>query len=166
MVRKATILALAVLMLSGCGSFWEDQGTAAVSNADARRAQAEAARQNAEAAIIDAQARGALAESQARALTQSVNAVVDLADDGEYVGAFAAIAFAVLGFAGWAIWATHRHPAPPARKKAVIEAGGRLLQLEQGADETPAAFVWRVEQIAARMEANERQLAHWDPDGR
>jgi len=83
----------------------------------------------------------------------------------------AAISFAILAFAGLTIWATHRHPAmpapPPARKMAVIEAGGQRLQLEQGADETPAAFVWRVEQIAARMEASEqRQLAHWDPDGR
>ena len=171
MIRITTILLLAVLMLSGCGSFWEDQGTAAVSNADARRAQAEAARQNAQAAIIDAEARGAMAESQADALRQSVDAVVNLADDGEYVWAFAAITFAVLAFAGLTIWATHRQPAipapPPARKMARIEAGGRLLQLEQGADETPAAFVWRVEQIAARMEASEqRQLARWDPDER
>lgn len=172
-VRRTIILALAMLLLTGCGSFWEDQGTAAVTSASARRAQAEAARENARAAIIDAEARGAMAESQADALRQSVDAVVNLADDGEYVGMFAAIAFAVLAFAGWTIWATHRHPAmpappPPARRVAVIEAGGQRLQLEQAADETPAMFVWRVEEIAARMEANEqsREVARWDPEGR
>ena len=167
MVRRMTILALAGLLLTGCGGFWEDQGTAAVTGAEARRAQAEAARQNAQAAIIDAEARGAMADATGRALEKSVDAVVDLADDGEYVAAFAAISFAVLAFAGAVIWVTHRQPAIPARKTARIEAGGRLLQLEQGTDETPAAFVFRVQEIAARMEASEqRQLARWDPDER
>lgn len=170
MVKILIVIMAGLVLLSGCASFWEDQGTAAVTGAEARRAQAEAAQENARAAIIDAEARGTMAESQAQALTQSVDAVVDLADDGEYVGAFAAIAFAVLGFASLVIWVTHRRPAmpaPPPRKMAVIEAGGQRLQLEQGADETPAAFVWRVQQIAAHMETNEqRQLARWEPNER
>lgn len=165
MRTKVLIVIMAGLLLTGCAGFWEDQGTASRTSAEARLRQAEAARQNAQAAILDAEARGALAESQAQALTQSIDAVTDLADDGEYVGLFAGIAFAVLGFAGWAIWATHRRPAmPAARKMAVIEAGGQRLQLEQGSDETTAAFVFRVQQIAAQMEASEqRQLARWQP---
>lgn len=171
-MRRLTVIAviLAGLVLAGCGSFWEAQGDASRTSAEARLRQAEAERQNAQAAIIDAEARGAMAESQAQALTTAMDANVDitrqaisLADNGEYVWLFAALAFGVLAFAGWTIWAMARRPAsqaaPPApRQVAIIEAAGERLRLEQGEQETPAAFVFRVEQIAARAAERERKL--------
>lgn len=172
-MRRSTVILviLAGLVLAGCGSFWEAQGDASRTSAEARLRQAEAERQNAQAAIIDAEARGAMAESQAQALTTAMDANVDitrqaisLADNGEYVWLFAALAFGVLAFAGWTIWAMARRPvsqaAAPAlpRQIAIIEAAGERLRLEQGEQETPAAFVFRVEQIAARAAERERKL--------
>jgi hypothetical protein len=159
-VRILIVIMAGLLLLTGCGSYWEDQGTAAVRNASARQAQAEAARQNAEAAIIEARAQGALAESQAQALTQSVGAVVDLADDGEYVVVFAGIAFAVLAFAGWAIWAMARRPAaaapPPVerhqpRQWLTIETTGGPVRMIQEPHETQQEFTLRVALLAARL---------------
>ena len=72
------VMIAAVLLLAGCGSFWEAQGDASRANAQAALRRADAERQNAEAAIIDAQARGSLAESQAQALTTTIDANADL----------------------------------------------------------------------------------------
>jgi len=118
-----TILAAAVL-LAGCGSFWEDQGAASRTSAEARLRQAEAERQNAQAAIIDAEARGALAQSQARALTTAMDAnasltrqAVALADRGEYVWLGAGLAVLGLVIGGLGVGLAARRPgggvAPP-----------------------------------------------------
>lgn len=166
MVKTLIVIMAGLVLLSGCGSFWEDQGTAAVRNANARQAQAEAARQNAQAAIIEAQAQGALAESQADALRTSVDAVVDLADDGEYVMVFAALAFGVLAFAGLAIWVTHRRsaaaPAPPPaaeqrRQWLTIETQSGPVRMIQEPHETPQEFTLRVALLAARLSELETQ---------
>lgn len=172
MVRKLLILIMASVMLTGCAGFWDDQGEASRTSAEARLRQAEAARQNAQAAIIDAEARGALAASQAEALRTTIDAnsdlmrqAVDLADNGEYVWLFAAVALGVLAFAGWAIWATHRRPAavaPPApagpRQVARIETVQGQWLLEQGEGESHAAFLMRVQALAAQAAARERVL--------
>ncbi len=173
-MRRSTVILviLAGLVLAGCGSFWEAQGDASRTSAEARLRQAEAERQNAQAAIIDAEARGAMAESQSRALTTAMDANVDitkqaisLADNGEYVWLFAALAFGVLGFAGWTIWMMARRPAaapaaaPPApRQIAVIEAAGRRFELEQGEGESHAAFLFRVQVLAERAAEREQKL--------
>lgn len=171
MVRLLVVFMVATIVLAGCGSFWEDQGTASRTSADARLGQAEAARQNAQAAIIDAQGRGALAESQAHALRTTIDAnadltrqAVSLADNGEYVWLFAGLAFGVLGFAGWTIWMMARRPAsapaaaPAPRQIAVIEAAGERFQLEQGEQESHAAFLFRVQVLAERAAEREQKL--------
>jgi hypothetical protein len=165
-IRTIIVGLIAILLLSGCGDFWRDQGRAAVGNATARQSQARAAQQNAEAAIIDAEARGAMAESQARALEQSVGAVVDLADDGEYVAVFAGIALAALVLAGVTVWAVMRRPVPVEKradqdqlKIAVIEmADGVRWQLEQGPQESHAAFLLRLQLLAVDAAQREQQL--------
>lgn len=172
-MRKATVIAviLAGLVLAGCGSFWEAQGEASRTSAQARLRQAEAERQNAQAAIIDAEARGALAQSQADALRTTINAnasltrqAVALADRSEYVWIFVGLAFAVLAFAGWTIWMMGRRPAaapaaaPAPRQIAVIEAAGERFQLEQGEQESHAAFLFRVQVLAERAAEREQKL--------
>jgi hypothetical protein len=154
------------VLLSGCGSFWEDQGTASRTSAEARLRSAEAARQNAQAAIIDAESRGAMAESQAAALRQSVDAVVDLADDGDTVLVLAIVMLAVLAFAGWAVWHVARRPvaapqyqAPPQpRQIATVETVEGRFQIEQAPQETHAAFLLRVQLLAAQAAQREQAL--------
>ena len=168
---RILVVFMAALLLAGCGSFWEYQGEASRTASEARLRQAEAARQNAAAAIIDAEGRGQLAESQARALTTTINANADLtrqavalADSSEYVWLFAGLAFAVLGFAGWTIWMMARRPAaaateaPAPRRIAVIEAAGGRFQLEQGEQESHAAFLFRVNALAERVAEREQKL--------
>jgi Flp pilus assembly protein TadB len=98
-MKKTFIVLLASLViLTGCDGFWKSQGDAAKSNAEARRIAAQAERDNAQAAIIDAQSRGTLAESQAQALTTSVDAVVQLSTvDDKYATIFALLLFVVVG---------------------------------------------------------------------
>lgn len=162
MVRRLVILMLVGMMLAGCGSYWEDQGTASRTSAEARLRQAEAARENARAAIIDAEARGSLAESQAYALRSSIDSLVDLADDGEYVWLFAGLAFGVLAFAGWAIWATHRRPAaPPAetpRQIVMLETAQGPVRMIREQQETPEQFALRVAMLATQLSAQEQAL--------
>ena len=167
-----SVLALLALVLSGCGPFWESQGAASEANAQAALRRAEAERQNAQAAIIDAEGRGALAESQAHALRTTIDANADLtrqavnmADSSEYVWLFAGLGFAVLGFAGWTIWLMARRPAaaapaaaPAPRQIAVIEAAGERFQLEQGEQESHAAFLFRVQVLAERAAEREQKL--------
>jgi len=171
-----TILAAAVL-LAGCGSFWEDQGAASRTAAEARLRQAEAQRQNAQAAIIDAEARGALADSQARALTTAMDANADLtrqavalADRSEilWLGAGLAVLGLVIGGLGLLLAARRpvvvvpTAPAPPARQLSqprpgiIIESdvGGRLL-VEPEEGETRYYYMQRVRQIAAAIKAAE-----------
>lgn len=156
------VVVCGMLVMAGCGSFWEDQGTASRTSAEARLRQAEAARQNAQAAIIDAQARGALADSQADALRSSIDSLVDLADDGEYVWLFAGLAFAILAFAGWAIWATHRRPAAPPpeapRQIVMLETPAGPVRMIREARETPEQFALRVALLAAQLSTQERTL--------
>jgi hypothetical protein len=156
------------MLLSGCGSFWEDQGTASRLSAEARRASALAAQRDAEAAIIDAEARGAMAESQADALRQSVGAVVDLADDGEYIALFAGVMLAVLAFTGFVIWATHRRPVvashyeplPQSRQIATIkdDRDRIMFEIEQQPHETTAQFQVRLYLLAAQAAQREEAL--------
>ncbi len=167
MIKLLLPLLAITLFLAGCGSYWTDQGAASRTSAEARLRQAEAARQNAQAAIIDAEARGALAASQAEALRSTIDAnsdlmhqAVRLADNSEYVWLFAGLAFGVLGFAGWAIWAAHRRPAAAethaaARQIATIETMQSSLRLVQEPGETHAAFLLRVN--AAAFAAAERE---------
>lgn len=106
MRRKMLVLLAAAtiaIAAAGCGDYWRDQGSAARTAAQARMGQAEAARQNAQAAIIDAEARGALAESQARALTGAMDAntelartAVSIADNSEYTYLIAVILISVI----------------------------------------------------------------------
>lgn len=171
------ILAAVVLLLAGCGSFWEDQGAASRTAAEARLRQAEAQRQNAQAAIIDAEARGALADSQARALTTAMDANADLtrqavalADRSEilWLGAGLAVLGLVIGGLGLLLAARRpvvvvpTAPAPPARQLSqprpgiIIESdvGGRLL-VEPEEGETRYYYMQRVRQIAAAIKAAE-----------
>jgi hypothetical protein len=160
------VFMVAALLLAGCSSFWEDQGTASRLSAEARRVSALAAQRDAEAAIIDAEARGSLAESQAHALRTTIDANADLtrqavsmADDGEYVWVFAAIAFAVLAFAGLVIWAMARRPAPAPppverhqpRQWLTIETSSGLVRMIQEPHETQQEFTLRVALLAARL---------------
>lgn len=165
MVRKSVLfIALVVIALAtaGCGDFWQAQGDASRANAQAALRRAEAERQNAQAAIIDAQARGALADSQADALRSSIDSLVDLADDGEYVWLFAGLAFAILAFAGWAIWATHRRPAAPPpeapRQIVMLETPAGPVRMIREARETPEQFALRVALLAAQLSTQERTL--------
>lgn len=177
MVRILVVFMAALLVLTGCGSFWEDQGTASKTAAQARLSQAEAARQNAQAAIIDAEGRGALAESQARALTRTIDANADLtrqaiglADNGEYVWLFAGLAFGVLAFAGWTIWTMARRPAaapaapprievlPQLERGITIQTVAGPIRLVQAPEETRYHFVMRVRAVAERLEAGEGEM--------
>ena len=171
------ILAAVVLLLAGCGSFWEDQGAASRTAAEARLRQAEAQRQNAQAAIIDAEARGALANSQARALTTAMDAnasltrqAVALADRGEYVWLGAGLAVLGLAIGGLGLVLAARRPvvivpaqqASPAQQlsrpqRGIIiesEVGGRVL-VEPEPGETRYYYMQRVRQIAAAIKAAE-----------
>jgi hypothetical protein len=155
-----------LVLLTGCGSFWEDQGAASKTSAEARLRSAEAARQNAQAAIIDAEARGAMAESQARALEQSVDAVVDLSDDGEYIVLFAGLALAVLTFAGFVIWQMGRRPVAAPRYEvpsqprqiATVETVEGRFQIEQQPQESTVAFLLRLQLVAAQAAQREQAL--------
>jgi hypothetical protein len=132
---------------------------------------AEAARQNAQAAIIDAEARGAMAESQARALEQSIDAVVDLSDDGEYIMLFAGLALAVLvftGFAGFVIWqmglrrvtTPYYDPTPQPRQIATItdDNDQPIWKIEQQPQESTAQFLLRLQIVAAQAAQREQAL--------
>jgi hypothetical protein len=186
--RTLIVIMAGLLLLTGCGSYWEDQGTASRTSAEARLRQAEAARQNAQAAIIDAEARGALAESQADALRTAISAnadltrqAVDMADNSEYVWVFAALAFGVLGFAGWSIWTITRRPAatpaatsapePPALRPALrpgitIESIAGPVRIEQEEGETRYHFMLRVRQVAEAIQAAEDRMLLEGPDKR
>ncbi len=166
MVRTLIVIMAGLVLLSGCGSYWEDKGTASRTSADAQLRQAEAARQNAQAAIIDAEARGSLAESQAHALRTTIDANADLtrqavsmADNSEYVWVFAGIAFAVLAFAGLTIWIMERRAAPATapppverrRQWLTIETSDGPVRMIQESHETPEQFTVRVALLAARL---------------
>lgn len=179
MVRRIAlimVLAATLLATAGCAGFWEAQGDASRASAEARLRQAEAARENARAAIIDAEARGTMAESQADALRSSIDAVVDLADDGEYVAVFAGLAFGVLAFAGWAIWATHRRSAAAAvPPPAVVEAPRQWVTLETDMGpvrmirepmESPEQFTVRVALMAAQLGEQQARLVAAPMNGR
>ena len=174
MVKILIVIMAGLVLLSGCGSFWEDQGTASRTSAEARLRQAEAERQNAEAAIIDAQGRGALAESQAHALRTTIDANADLtrqavsmADNSKYVWVFAGLAFAVLAFAGWTIWTMARRPAAPAsparidvpqiERGVTIETVAGTIRLVQEPEETRYHFMVRVRTLAEAMSEAERE---------
>ena len=165
MVKIAAVAMIAVMVLAGCGSFWQDQGTASRTQAEARLRQAEAARQNAQAAIIDAESRGALAESQAHALRTTIDANADLtrqavsmADNSEYVWVFASIALAVLVFAGLVVGLVMRRPTA-SRQVATIETmDGTTLRMIQEPAETHAAFLLRVNAAAFAAAEREQRL--------
>ena len=167
MKTLSVVALLAVLLLSGCGSFWESQGEASRTQAQAALRRAEAERQNAEAAIIDAAARGALAESQARALTTAMDANVyltrqalRLADNGEYVVVLAVVALAALALAMVVVIrqhggrpATPEMPALPAgqadRVVSISAPDGRTLRLVQEEGESWDDFVAQVQALSA-----------------
>ena len=174
MVKILIVIMAGLVLLSGCGSFWEDQGTASRTSAEARLRQAEAERQNAEAAIIDAQGRGALAESQAHALRTTIDANADLtrqavsmADNSKYVWVFAGLAFAVLAFAGWTIWTMARRPAAPAsparidvpqiERGVTIETVAGTIRLVQEPEVTRYHFMVRVRTLAEAMSEAARE---------
>ena len=185
-MRRLTIilLALAALLLAGCGDYWQDQGQASRTAAEARRIQAEAERQSAQAQIIDAEARGALAESQAHALTTTINANADLtrqaislADQGEYVWLFAGIAALGLAIGALGVYLAGRRPVvmlpstppapapPPALKPGiVIESIAGPVRVEQQPGESRYHFMIRVRQVAAAIEAAEQQYLLGAPE--
>jgi ABC-type Fe3+-hydroxamate transport system substrate-binding protein len=162
-MKVLIVLALMALLLSGCGSFWESQGAASEANAQAALRRADAERQNAEAAIIDAQGRGALAESQAKALTTSINAnaeltkqAISLADNGEYVVVLGAVALAALALALVVVMTQSRRPtaaqqdAPMVVERGlVIETPFGPVQMLQAQGESRREFVVRVQLLAA-----------------
>jgi len=51
-VKVLIVIMVGLVLLSGCGSFWEDQGTASRTSAEARLRQAEAERQNAQPQLV------------------------------------------------------------------------------------------------------------------
>lgn len=175
MLFIAFVLLGALFVFAGCGSFWQAQGDASRTSAQARLRSAEAERQNAQAAIIDAEARGALAESQAAALTTTINANADLtrsaislADNGEYVILFAVIALAGLALAAFGIWSGARRPVAipthqppvmlPALKPGItIESIAGPVRLEQADGETRYHFMIRVRDLAQAIQAAEDQ---------
>lgn len=175
MRKLIMLLALAALLLAGCGDFWAAQGDASRTAAQARLRSAEAERQNAQAAIIDAEARGALAESQAAALMTTIDANVDLArqaislaDNGEYVVLFALVALAGLALAAFGVWSSARRPVvipahqPPSTLPALkpgitIESIAGPVRLEQADGETRYHFMLRVREIATAIQAAEDQ---------
>lgn len=170
---RLVVVMVVALLVSGCGSFWEDQGAASRTAAEARLRQAEAERGNARAAIIDAEARGALAQSQARALNRAMDANVDLtrqavamADDGEYVMVLALVALGALGLAAAVVMVQLRRPVVervvepmgvsvlPARERGLtIETRTGRVRLVQEPDETRYHFMLRVREVAGALEA-------------
>ena len=162
-MKVLIVLALLALVLSGCGSFWESQGEANRTRAQAALRSAEAERQNAQAAIIDAEARGALAESQAEALTTAMDANVDLtrqaislADNGEYLLVLALVALAALALALVVVILHARRPAAvqqdspvTAERGLVIETPYGPVQMLQAPGESRREFVARVQLLAA-----------------
>lgn len=179
MVRILIVIMAGLVLLSGCGSFWEDQGEASRTQAQAALRRAEAERQNAQAAIIDAEARGALAESQAAALSTTIDAnadlmrqAVSLADNGEYVWIIAGLSLGMLVFAGWVIWTMARRPAaapapPPPQivpqivpqigRGVTIETVAGTIRLVQEPEETRYHFMLRVRSLAEAMSEAERE---------
>ena len=164
------VLAIAVLLLTGCGSFWESQGEASRTQAQAALRRAEAERQSAQAQIIDAEARGALAQSQARALMTAMDAnsdltrqAVALADNGEYVVVLGAVALAALGLALAVVvtvmqgqrWPAAAQPDAPVmvERWLVIETPLGPVQAIQAPGETRREFVERVQLLAAMSAA-------------
>lgn len=160
---RLLVVAVAALLLTGCGSFWQAQGEASRTQAQAALRRAEAERQSAQAQIIDAEARGALAESQARALTTTINANADLtrqaislADNGEYVVVLAVVALAAVGLALVVVLMHGRRPAPAApatpeivQRGLVIETPFGPVQAIQAPGESRREFVARVQMLAA-----------------
>lgn len=184
-MKALVVVLLAALLLSGCGSFWEAEGEANRTRAQAALRQAEAERQNAQAAIIDAEARGALAQSQARALTTAMDAnadltrqAVSLADNGEYVLVLALVALAALGLALVVVVMHGRRPAAaerdvrqpavlPALKPGItIESIAGPLRIEQQPGETRYHFMVRVRKVAEAIEAAEERMLLAEPEAR
>jgi hypothetical protein len=184
-MRQLTIigLALAALLLAGCGDYWADQGQASRTAAEARRLQAEAQRQSAQAQIIDAQARGSLAESQAKALTTTINANADLtrqaislADNSEYIWLFAGIAVFGLAIGGLGVYLAGRRqvmvvpsaPEPPVVMRPALKPGITIesiagpVRIEQQDGETRYHYMLRVRQVAEAIQAAEDR---WLLDG-
>lgn len=174
MRRKMLVLLAAAtiaIAAAGCGDYWRDQGSAARTAAQARMGQAEAARQNAQAAIIDAEARGALAESQARALTGAMDAntelartAVSIADNSEYTYLIAALLLLVIASLIIVLIALARRqptvilqPAPTAptaqQRVLYIETPSGTVCVEPLAGETRGAYTQRVAWIAAQLNA-------------
>ncbi len=176
-MKVLSVLVLLALLATGCGSFWESQGAASEANAQAALRRAEAERQNAQAAIIDAEARGTLAESQAEALTTTIDANVDLArqaislaDNGEYVLVLALVAMAALGLALVVVITQGRRPAAAQQdapmvveRGLVIETAYGPVQMLQTPGETRREFVARVQLLAAVSAA---QMLPAPKDGR
>ena len=162
-MKKLLVVVLAGLLLSGCGSFWESQGEASRTQAQAALRRAEAERQSAQAQIIDAEARGALAQSQAKALTTAMDANVDitrqaisLADNGEYVVVLGAVSLAALALALVVVVTHGRRPtAAQADAPMVVERGLVIetpfgpVQMLQAPGESWREFVARVQMLAA-----------------
>ena len=162
-MKALIVVLLATLLLSGCGSFWQAEGEANRTRAQAALRSAEAERQNAQAAIIDAEARGALAESQAEALTTAMDANVDLtrqaislADNGEYLLVLALVALAALALALVVVILHARRPAAvqqdspvTAERGLVIETPYGPVQMLQAPGESRREFVARVQMLAA-----------------
>lgn len=161
-MKTLSVLVLTALLLSGCGSFWQAQGEASRTSAQAALRRAEAERQSAQAQIIDAEARGSLAESQARALTTAMDAnsdltrqAVSLADNGEYVVVLGAVALAALVLALAVVITQNRRPAAapdaPVRveRGLVIETPLGPVQMVQAPGESRRDFVARVQLLAA-----------------
>lgn len=158
---------LALLAMAGCGSYWADQGAASRTSAEARLRQADAARQSAQAAIIDAEARGALAQSQAQALTAAMNQnsrltrdIVDLVDNSEFVWLLGGVAVLALLVAAAAWRRPLAPPITPPRlvQVAQIETVAGRIELIQQPDESPAQFVSRLQAVAIQAAAAEQKL--------
>lgn len=176
-MRKITVPIIIIIAatLSGCGGYWDAQGDAARTSAQARLGQAEAARQSAQAAIIDAEARGALASSQAEALTTAMRANSDLAqtaisiaDNSEYTWLVAGLLLLVIACMVIAVVAlARRQPAviiqpaamiePPRPRAIVIETPAGAVAVEPQPGETRAAYMQRVRQIADQL--NSRMIS-------
>ena len=159
----AFVLLGALFVFAGCGSFWESQGEASRTSAEAQLRRAEAARQSAQAQIIDAEARGALAQSQAEALTTTIDANVDLtrqaislADNGEYVLVLALVAMGALALAAVVVILHARRPAAAQQDAPLVVERGLVIetpygpvQMLQAPGETRREFVTRVQLLAA-----------------
>lgn len=159
----AFVLLGALFVFAGCGSFWQAQGEASQTQAEAALRRAEAARQSAQAQIIDAESRGALAESQARALTTAMDAnsdltrqAVSLADNGEYVVVLGAVALAALALALVVVMTHSRRPAAAQQDAPMVVERGLVIetpygpvQMLQAPGESRREFVARVQILAA-----------------